>query len=52
MVKDNDDVVKALELNEGERIYGLILLGYPQDAPEKRFMDQHKKYVDPEIKWI
>lgn len=52
MVKGDADVVQALELTDGERIYGPILLGYPKDAPEKRFMDQHKNYVDPTIKWI
>ncbi|MCW4037491.1 MAG: nitroreductase [Candidatus Bathyarchaeota archaeon] len=52
MVKGDADVVQALELTDGERIYGPILLGYPKDAPEKRFMDQHKSYVDPTIKWI
>jgi len=53
MVKGDADVVKALELTEGERIYGPILLGYPKDAPEKRFMDQHEsRYVEPTIKWI
>ncbi len=52
MVKGDVDVVQALELAEDERIYGPILLGYPKDAPEKRFMDQHDTYVDPTIKWI
>jgi len=52
MVKGDADVVKALELTEGERIYGPILLGYPKDAPEKSFMDQHSRYVEPTIKWI
>jgi nitroreductase len=53
MVKGNAEVVQALELTEGERIYGPILLGYPKDVPEKRFMDQHDRlYVDPKIKWI
>jgi nitroreductase len=52
MVKGDAEIVQALELTEGERIYGPILLGYPKDAPEKRFMDQHKSYVDPTIKWI
>jgi nitroreductase len=53
MVKGDADVVQALELTEGERIYGPILLGYPKDAPEKRFMDQHEsRYVEPTIKWI
>jgi nitroreductase len=53
MVKGNAEIVKALELSEGERIYGPILIGYPRDAPEKRFMDQHDRlYVGPKIKWI
>jgi nitroreductase len=52
MVKGDAEVVQALELTEGERIYGPILLGYPKDAPEKRFMEQHKNYVEPTIKWI
>jgi nitroreductase len=53
MVKGDADVVKALELTDDERIYGPILLGYPKDAPEKRFMDQHDiRYVEPTIKWI
>jgi len=52
MVKGDAEIVQALELTEGERIYGPILLGYPKDAPEKRFMDQHKSYVGPTIKWI
>jgi nitroreductase len=53
MVKGDADVVKALELTDDERIYGPILLGYPKDAPEKRFMEQHEiSYVEPTIKWI
>jgi len=52
MVKGNADVVKALELTDGERIYGPIVLGYPKDDPKVRFMDQHKSYVEPMIKWI
>jgi len=52
MIKGNAEIVQALELTEGERIYGPILLGYPKDDPRKRFMDQHKNYVDPTIKWI
>ncbi|MGD8505870.1 MAG: nitroreductase family protein [Candidatus Bathyarchaeota archaeon] len=51
-VKGNADIVRALELTDGERIYGPILLGYPKDAPEKRWMAQHKNYVEPSIKWI
>jgi nitroreductase len=52
MVKGNPEIVQALELTDGERIYGPILLGYPRDAPEKRFMNQHDSYVEPTIKWI
>ena len=52
MVTGNNEVVKALELAENERIYGPILLGYPKDAPEKSFMNQHDNYVEPTIKWI
>ena len=52
MVKGDADVVKALELTDGERIYGPILLGYPKDDPKVRFMDMHKSYVEPKIKWI
>jgi nitroreductase len=52
MVKGNAEVVQALELTEGERIYGPILLGYPRNDPKVRFMDQHHTYVEPTIKWI
>ncbi len=52
MVKGNADVVQALELTDGERIYGPILLGYPKDIPEARALDQHDTYVEPKIKWI
>ena len=51
-VKGDADIVKTFELTDGERIYGPILLGYPKDAPEKSFMEQHKNYVEPTIKWI
>ncbi len=46
MIRDNSKIVEALELKEGETIFGPILLGYPKDqpkAPVKR---------DPAIKWI
>ena len=52
MVTGNPEIVQTLELAENERIYGPILLGYPKDAPEKRFMDQHHTYIAPTIKWI
>ena len=52
MVTGNPEIVQALELTEGERIYGPILLGYPKDDPNVRFMDSHSRYVEPTIKWI
>jgi nitroreductase len=52
MVTGNSEIVQALELIDGERIYGPILLGYPKDAPEKSFMNQHDSYVEPTIQWI
>ena len=53
MVKGNADVVQALELTDGERIYGPILLGYSKDDPKVRFMNMHEsRYVEPKIKWI
>jgi nitroreductase len=33
IVKGNSEIVKALELNENEQIYGPILLGYPKVNP-------------------
>ncbi len=52
MVKGNAEVVQALELTDDERIYGPIVLGYPKDDPNVRFMDMHDSYVDPKTKWI
>lgn len=46
MVTDNPEIVEALELREGEKIFGPIVLGYPKvypDPPAK---------TAPEIKWI
>jgi nitroreductase len=37
MVKGDADVVKALDLKEGERIYGPIVLGYPKDEDALAF---------------
>ena len=45
-VTDDAEVVKALELKNGERIFGPILLGYPEDHPDP------PKKKDPVIKWI
>jgi nitroreductase len=52
MVAGNAEIVQALELTDGERIYGPILLGYPKDDPNVSFMDMHDSYVKPTIKWI
>jgi nitroreductase len=52
MVTGNPEIVQALELTEGERIYGPVVLGYPRDDPNVRFMDSHGRYVEPTIKWI
>lgn len=43
---DDPDIVKALELEEGETIYGPIILGYPVHYPEP----PPKK--PPVVKWI
>ena len=51
MVKGNDDVVKALELKDDERIYGPIVLGYPKDEPSNLASIRPKK-KEPIIKWI
>jgi nitroreductase len=50
MVKDDAEVVQALELKDDERIYGPIVLGYPKDIPEARAIRPKKK--EPIIKWI
>jgi nitroreductase len=52
MVTGNTEVAQALEVTEKERIYGPILLGYPKDDPNVRFMDMHSTYIEPQIKWI
>lgn len=51
MVTGNSDVVEALELKEGEKIYGPILLGYPKDEPNVLDSIRTKK-TPPPIKWI
>jgi nitroreductase len=50
MVKGDPNVVQALELKDGERIYGPIVLGYPRDEDVLAFVRQKKK--EPMIKWI
>lgn len=51
MVTGDDEIVKALELKEEEKIYGPILLGYPKEEPETLASFRAKK-KDPVIKWI
>ena len=46
LIADNRGIVEALELKEGETIFGPILVGYPTDQPKA----PPKK--EPVIKWI
>jgi nitroreductase len=46
LVTDNEEIKKELKLSEDEKIYGPIIIGYPQKFPES----PQKK--DPNIKWI
>ena len=46
LVTDNDEIVKSLDLKNNEKIFGPILLGYPEVTPESPV----KK--PPEIKWL
>lgn len=50
LVTGNEEVVEKLELIDGERIYGPIVLGYPKDLPEERALRMEKK--GPRTKWI
>ena len=56
MVTHNADVVKTLELKDGERIYGPILLGYPKLNPSESqvstLAELRDKKKDPVIKWV
>ncbi len=56
MIKDNPEVVKALELNENEQIYGPILIGYPKKNPTSAISDALVKISatkkEPITKWI
>ncbi|MFC1804107.1 hypothetical protein ACFL0D_09125 [Thermoproteota archaeon] len=56
MVTHNPDVVKTLELKDGERIYGPILLGYPKVNPSesqvRTFAELRQKKKEPIIKWV
>ncbi len=51
MVTGDADVVKALELTGNERIYGPILLGYPNEESRGLSSIRQKK-KEPKIKWI
>ena len=51
MVTGNQDVVQALGLKEGERIFGPIVLGYPKEETSAlASIRQEKK--EPKIMWI
>ena len=56
MVTHNPEIVQALELKDGERIYGPILLGYPKLDPSesqiRTFAELRQKKNDPIIKWV
>ena len=56
MVKGNADVVQTLELQDGERIYGPIVLGYPKVDPSESqvstLAELRQKKKEPIIKWI
>jgi nitroreductase len=51
MVTGNADVVEALELAEGERIYGPIVLGYP-DEESSALASIRPTKKEPKVKWI
>lgn len=46
MVTDDPDVREALELKEGEKIFGPIVMGTPEEYPEP------PKKRPPEVKWL
>jgi nitroreductase len=56
MVKNNTEVVQALELKDNEAIYGPILLGYPKISPTPDVADALKTMgpnkKEPQTKWI
>jgi len=56
MVKGNDEVVKALELKDKERIFGPIVIGYPKINPTESqvniLRELRSKKKEPSIKWI
>ena len=56
IVKHDADVVQTLELKDGERIYGPIVLGYPKVDPSESqvstLAELRPKKKEPMIKWI
>jgi nitroreductase len=56
MVTQEPDIVKTLELKDGERIYGPIILGYPKTNPTEKqnniLAELRSKKKEPIIKWI
>ena len=56
MVKGNPEIVKALELNENEQIYGPILIGYPKENPTDALSNALERICaikkGPITKWI
>ena len=56
MVTHNADIVKTLELKDGERIYGPVIIGYPKidpsDSQVKILAELRPKKKEPMIKWI
>ena len=51
MVTSNPNVIEALEIKEGERIYGPIVLGYPGNESSEIAGTQQKR-KEPRITWI
>jgi len=51
LVTSNTNVMEALEIKEGERIYGPIVLGYPGNESSTIYGIQQKR-KEPRIKWI
>ena len=51
MVMGNPDIVEALELQEDEKIFGPIILGYEADTPDMLAAVRAEKNPAP-IKWI
>lgn len=51
MVTGKTDLVEALELEEDERIYGPIVLGYP-DEESSALATIRRRKKEPKVKWI